>query len=184
MHRLYTFLNCTWHHFILALFKIAMNEKNTVVSCLWSSTCCKIRTAKCFPHIKSSFKTLSTQGRECLWSVFCLVKCHNYFHKPIAHINHQLKASSSPQNYKLQYTYRIQYYSICFGTHTLMQNQLPVYLCRLTVELMCLLTFDTSPFPHVLITFLQSLAVLRLFYQHSHFLCPAPAASKVVWSKY
>lgn len=52
-----------------------------------------------------------------------------------------------------------------------------------TVELMCLLAFDTSLFPvsaesPLLITFLQSLAVRKLYYQCCHFLCPGPAASE------
>lgn len=83
-----------------------------------------------------------------------------------------------------KYTHALTHiYSIYFGTQTLKQKKhLTAYLFRLTVELMCLLTFDTSLFPvsaesPLLITFLQSLAVLRLYYQCSHFLCPGAAAS-------
>lgn len=89
-----------------------------------------------------------------------------------------------------KYTHALTHiYSIYFGTQTLKQKKkhLTAYLSRLTVELMCLLTFDTSLFPvsaesPLLITFLQSLAVLRLYYQCSHFLCPGAAASNAARS--
>ncbi len=81
------------------------------------------------------------------------------------------------------------YRTIRRGARTLTHTKpFPAYLSSITVELMHLLTFDTSLFAvsaesPLLITFLQSLAVLRLCYWYCHFLCAGPAASKTAWSK-
>lgn len=83
---------------------------------------------------------------------------------------------------------------ILWHMHT--HRPFPPYSCSLTlhrpteknVELMRSLTFDPTLFPvsaesQLLITLLQSLAVLRLHYWCCHFPCPRSAASEAPWSK-